>query len=93
MKSILSNDKECYICHDTRNLEKHHIFGAYNRNNSEKEGCWIWLCPFCHRSQPAGIHHYKELREEIQDECQRKWEELNGNTADFRAIFGKSYKK
>nr|DAE34498.1 MAG TPA: hypothetical protein [Caudoviricetes sp.] len=35
-RSIMQEDKRCYICEQQNNLERHHIFGAFNRNNSEK---------------------------------------------------------
>ena len=35
-KSILQDDKVCYICGTTASLEEHHIFGASNRKKSEK---------------------------------------------------------
>lgn len=44
MKSIISTKKECYICHDTEGLHKHHcIHGTANRRLAEEDGLWVWL--------------------------------------------------
>ena len=49
-KSILQNDKECYLCRrfynlrTTRGLEEHHIlFGRGRRELSERYGLKVWL--------------------------------------------------
>jgi len=47
--SILQNNKECYICHTTKNLEAHHIFFGPDRKTSEKLGLKVWLCQDHHR--------------------------------------------
>lgn len=51
MKSILQNEKVCYLCGKEYGLERHHIFaGVANRRISEAEGLWVWLCgDTCHR--------------------------------------------
>ena len=51
MKSILQDEKKCYLCGREYGLERHHIFaGVANRRISEAEGLWVWLCgETCHR--------------------------------------------
>ena len=50
MKSIVSNDKVCFFCKDNFNLEKHHILhGTANRQHSEDDGLWVYLCQKHHR--------------------------------------------
>lgn len=51
MKSILQNEKVCYLCGGEYGLERHHIFaGVANRRISEAKGLWVWLCgDTCHR--------------------------------------------
>ena len=51
MKSILQDEKVCFLCGREYGLEKHHIFaGVANRRISEAEGLWCWLCgETCHR--------------------------------------------
>lgn len=91
-ESILSNKKECYICKTTQGLHRHHIFGGYNRKHSEEEGCWVYLCGYHHNLSADGVHHNRLLDLALKGKCQEEWEELNGDTEDFRRIFGKSWK-
>ena len=91
MKSIISNKKECFVCKTTIGLHRHHIYPSYNRKNSEKEGCWVWLCGFHHNLSNQGVHFNRELDLKIKRLCQERWEELNGTREDFRRIFGKSW--
>lgn len=92
MKSIISNEKECYICQTTQNLHKHHcIYGKGNRPLSEKYGLWIYLCYRHHNGSDDGVHFNYALDEEIKKLSQRKWEEVYGDREQFIRIFGKSY--
>lgn len=91
MKSLISNDKTCYVC-GCNTVHKHHIFyGTANRKQSEKYGCWVWLCPYHHNMSNDGVHFNRELDLQIKRECQERWEEVHGNRDEFRKIFGKSY--
>lgn len=60
--SIISNERECFICHSTYGLERHHIFhGMANnkkgslRQKSEHYGLWVYLC-YYHHNQFGGKH-------------------------------------
>ena len=88
--SLISNEKECVVCGTTRGIHKHHIFGAYNRNNSEKYGCWVYLCGKHHNLSDEGIHFNKKLNEEMKKYCQVQFE-LKYSHDDFMKIFGKNY--
>lgn len=93
MRSILSNEKKCYICGAMYNLHRHHIFyGRANRKLSEREGCWVYLCGYHHNLSAEGVHHNRALDLVLKAKCQNRWEELNGTTEDFRRVFGKSWK-
>jgi len=82
--------RECYICGSTYWLERHHVFGASNRDNSEKYGMVVDLCHFCHNEPPNGIHHNRtnelKLKREFQQRFQDEHPELN-----FIEIFGRNY--
>ena len=92
MKSIISNDHECWVCGDTRDLHRHHIYGGACRNLSETHGLWIYLCPKHHNMSNEGIHFDRRLDLFVKEHAQRRWEERYGKTHDdFRAIFGRSY--
>ena len=52
MKSILQDERRCYLCGCVADLEKHHIFsGVANRKISERLGLWVYLCHSCHTGQ------------------------------------------
>ena len=90
-KSLIRNDKECYVCRSTLNIHKHHIYGGANRKISDKQGCWVYLCAAHHNMSDQGVHFNKALDTELKEKCQRVWEERNGSRQQFIAVFGKSY--
>lgn len=91
-KSIISNKKECLVCHTIYNLHRHHIFyGRGNRKLSEKYGCWVYLCAEHHNMSDFGVHFYKALDDNLKARCQTEWEKRYGSREDFIKIFGKSY--
>jgi len=92
MKSLLDNDHKCWVCGDTRNLHKHHVFyGSANRKLAEKYGCWVYLCPIHHNMSNKGVHFDHDLDTLLKKTCQRAWERKYGDTDKFRKVFGKSY--
>ena len=48
-KSILQNEKECYICGLYYPVEEHHVYFGANRKISEQNGFKVWLCAEHHR--------------------------------------------
>ena len=89
-KSILSNERECYVCHTPLNLHKHHIFFGPNRQNSEKYGCWVYLCAWHHNMSNVGVHFNRLLDVELKREAQERFEELH-NHEKFMEVFGKNW--
>lgn len=91
-KSIISNEKRCYMCGSYRWIEVHHIYGAAYRNKSEQYGLKVPLCHYCHNEPPNGVHHNKRNRIALQAKVQKiamkryKW-----TVEDFIAIFGRNY--
>ena len=72
LESIIQDKKECFKTQCTFNLHKHHIFGASNRNKSERYGLFIYLRSDYHNLSNYGIHFDKEFdlsrfRAEIRD--------------------------
>ena len=91
MKSIISNEKECFICHSTQNLEQHHcILGTANRKLADKYGLWVWLCQL-HHTGAQGVHTCRsDLKKDLQRMAQEVFEQTH-TREEFREIFGKSY--
>lgn len=90
-KSIMQNEKVCYVTCSTYDLHKHHVFyGSANRRKSEQWGCWVWLRSDFHNMSNHGVHFDPELDERIKKETQRRFEELHGHEL-FMREFGKNY--
>lgn len=90
-KSIIQNNKECYITHSTYNLHKHHIFeGTANRKLSEKYGLWVWLRADWHNMSNYGVHFNKELDNKLKIIAQRRFMEEYPHQ-DFVKVFGKNF--
>lgn len=91
-KSIMSNDRKCYVCGYTQGIHKHHIFfGTANRKISEQEGCWCYLCMRHHNGSNDGVHFNNDLNLKLKRECQERWEHERGSRGEFILKFGKSY--
>ena len=96
MKSIIQNEKECFLCrrfYDVENLmwlECHHVFGGANRNLSERYGLKIYLCHNHHNEKPLGVHHNKDYRILVKQIAQSAFERQYSH-GEFMKIFGKNY--
>ncbi|WP_337808276.1 hypothetical protein [Gemmiger sp.] len=92
-KSILQNDKECYLCRrfynlrTTRGLEEHHIlFGRGRRELSERYGLKVWLCHNHHNEPPLGVHFDPAARRELEQAAQFAFDDLHG-PGSFAKVF------
>lgn len=91
-KSIMQEERRCYISGKVGELHRHHIYeGSGRRKKSELFGCWVWLTPELHNMSDRGVHFNKELDLKLKQECQIKWEETYGNREAFIREFGRSY--
>ena len=91
-KSIISEERKCYICGSSQWIEIHHVFFGPNRKHSERYGLKVPLCHYCHNEPPNGVHFDKEIRRMLQAIVQKKAMKHYGwSVEDFRAIFGRSY--
>lgn len=92
-------DAMCWLCHTTRDLERHHVFQGANRNHSEEEGCWCFLCRHCHHDV---VHAHREIEisgrgkvdamQFLHETCQTMWEHAHGDDREgFMRIFGRSW--
>lgn len=92
MKSIMQEEKECYLTGAKSGLHRHHIFGAFNRDNSEKYGLWVWLRWDRHiaDSPHRTPHNDAEIDMMLKREAQRKFEESH-TREEFMQIFGRNW--
>lgn len=88
--------KRCWRCGangSTDPLDRHHIFGAYNRGKSEKYGLVVYLCHNkCHIFGEKAVHNNAETMLKLHRFGQVKAMQEQGWTEEnFRREFGKSY--
>lgn len=92
MKSIIQENKECYVCKNTIGLHSHHIlYGTANRRMSELYGLKVWLCPKHHNMSDEGVHFNRELDLHLKKLAQEYYEANYGDRVDFRETFGRNY--
>lgn len=92
MKSIIQNNKECWVCKASFNLHLHHIFfGTANRKISDKNGFTVYLCQY-HHEGTYGVHgkNGHKLDQELKQACQKKYEEKHSRE-DFIKLIGRNY--
>lgn len=94
MNSILQSNKECYFCKTKNNLHKHHIMkGVRNRDKSEKDGLYVYLC-YEHHEGTNGVHgkngHNLDLT--LIRNAEEQWLICNNKTIeDFIKRYGRNY--
>lgn len=90
-KSLISNDKVCWVCGTTQDIHKHHIFRGYAfRKVSDEYGCWVYLCGRHHNLSNEGVHFNKELDLTLKKLCQEKFMKMYPEL-DFIKTFGRNY--
>jgi hypothetical protein len=90
MKSIIQDEKRCYICGQAHWIEDHHIFfGTANRKLSEKYGLKVYLCQEHHRGN-TGVHNNRELDLKLKRIAQTAFEK-NHSREEFISVFGRNY--
>ena len=91
-RSIISEEKRCYICGSVRWIEIHHVFGGCDRKTSDKYGLTVPLCHYCHNEPPNGVHFNKDIRRVLQAKVQKKAMKHYGwDLEAWRSLFGKNY--
>ena len=91
-KSIISDERRCYLCGRRQHLERHHVFGAAKRKRADHDGLTVYLCHDCHNEPPHGVHHNAETDRQLKQVGQAKWMRHYGRSkADFIAAYGKNY--
>ena len=91
MKSIMQEDKYCFVCGKRNNLHLHHIYFGKNRKVSDKNGFTCYLC-YEHHEGTFGVHgkygHELDLR--LKRECQKHFENTRSRN-EFMNLIGRNY--
>ena len=90
MKSIIQEEKRCYLCGSTVGLESHHIFFSALRPIADKYGLKVWLCAYHHRDQKHGAHGNREVDLFLKREAQKAFEKKHGHEK-FMEIIKRNY--
>ena len=89
MKSIISNERRCYICGGA-SVEKHHIYFGSLRATSERNGFYVWLCSYHHRDTKHGVHGNRSIDLQLKQICQRQYEKKHSRE-EFMRLIGRNY--
>jgi hypothetical protein len=91
-KSILQDEKVCYITGQTNNLHLHHIYAGSRRKISDENGFVVYLCARLHNQSDDGVHgkNGHELDMMLKRHCQMKYEETHSRE-EFMTLIGKNY--
>jgi hypothetical protein len=91
-KSIITEERKCYICGSQRWIERHHVFFGANHKASDKYGLIVPLCHYCHNEPPSGVHFNKELCRVLQSKVQKiAMKYYDWDMEEWRSRFGRNY--
>lgn len=92
LKSIFTSDMDHCVFTGSPYIERHHVFGGYNRARSEKYG---FIAPLRYDLHPNGIkadpEHKKEIDAYLKQQCQEYYENNIGTRDEFIEEFGRNY--
>ncbi len=87
--ALIADMEHCMVC-GAPHPHKHHVFGAANRNISEKYGYYVPLC-YQHHEGKQSPHMDREIDLRLKRMAQQQFESERGTREDFIKIFGKSW--
>lgn len=93
MKSIMQDERKCFISGCEQNLHKHHVYhGTAQRKISEDNGFWCYLTGALHNQSTEGVHcrDGHELDLALKEKCQEIFEETH-TRSEFMSIVGRNY--
>lgn len=91
-KSIITEERKCYICGSHQWIERHHVFFGANHKASDKYGLIVPLCHYCHNEPPNGVHFNKGNCRKLQAEIQTKAMDHYGwDMEAWRSLFGRNF--
>lgn len=84
MKSILQEERECWVCRSPY-VEEHHVFyGTANRTLSEEYGLKVYLCHE-HHTGKSGVHFNPRLDAKLKGIAEKRFHEEY--PYNFRRLF------
>ena len=91
--SIFTDDMDtCFLTGATKEIERHHIFGSFNRDRSEKYG---FVVPLHKSVHPNGAsldnEHWQEIDHNLKKMCQEYFVKHYGSKQDWYNEFGRYY--
>ena len=90
MKSILQDEKVCYLCGRQNGLEVHHIFaGVANRRISQANGFVCYLCHECHTGT-NGAQYDPEKNRYLKQMAQMAYEQ-NHTRGEWMKLIRRNY--
>lgn len=91
--SVFTDDMEHCIETGTNQVHRHHIFGKYNRNKSEKYGFVIPIAYWLHEFQEGSIHNNPNQGLDLKwkQKAQEYYEEHINTREKFIEEFGRNY--
>lgn len=93
MKSIIDDNKQCFVCGSKNNLHLHHILFGKNRSKADKDGLTVYLC-YAHHEGTKGVHGRDgfELDNRLKKIAEQQWiEYYNKSIDDFIKRYGRNY--
>jgi hypothetical protein len=89
-QSILVKDMEtCMVC-GSPYVHKHHLFGASDRDWSEKFGLFVPLCFKHHNGSDEGVHYNKKFMDALHQYGRERFKEVYPEL-NFLDYFRKNY--
>lgn len=90
-KSVLSNERECFICKSPFYLHRHHVYAGSRRAKSEEVGAWCYLCAKHHNMSGVAVHNNRSLDLYLKRICQAELEKRGMSREEFISNFGRNY--
>ena len=91
-KSILQEEKACFVTGCETGLDLHHIyFGNPNRKISDQNGFTVYLRHDIHMMLHARQKPFEMLDRELKERCQKRFEEMGHTREEFMSLIGRNY--
>ena len=92
MKSIIQQERVCYITGTTRDLDLHHCIHGPLRKKADRDGLTVYLNHEVHMMLHAHQRPFENLDADLKKVAQTAWMERNDATVeDFIKSYGRNY--